>query len=117
MTATTTYKRRRGDVLLVGFVFTDESGQKLRPALVVSSASYHRSRQEAIIVAITSNLGRQLVGDHRIEGWKQAGLLHPSLATGVVRTIAATMIHRRLGSLRTPDLTAVSNNLRVSLGL
>ena len=28
---------KRGDVVLVGFVFSDESGRKLRPALVISS--------------------------------------------------------------------------------
>jgi ABC-type uncharacterized transport system substrate-binding protein len=31
----TAYKR--GDVVPVGFVFSDESGKKLRPALVISS--------------------------------------------------------------------------------
>jgi mRNA-degrading endonuclease toxin of MazEF toxin-antitoxin module len=37
----------RGDVVLVAFVFSDESGAKLRPAIVVSSPSYNRGRQEA----------------------------------------------------------------------
>jgi mRNA-degrading endonuclease toxin of MazEF toxin-antitoxin module len=43
----------RGDVVLVSFVFSDESGKKLRPAVVISSAAYKRSRQEIVVAAIT----------------------------------------------------------------
>lgn len=103
--------------MLVGFVFADETGQKLRPAVVVSSAGYHRSRHEAIIVAVTSNTDRKLMGDHLIAGWKGAGLIHPSVATGIVRTVHRTMIRRRLGSLATGDLGAVGKKLRLSLGI
>lgn len=103
--------------MLVGFVFSDESGEKLRPAVVMSSAAYHRSRQETIIAAVTSNVGRRLVGDYGIEAWSEAGLLRPSTATGVVRTVKSTMIRRRLGKLRPTDLDGVTRGLRVSLGL
>jgi len=39
----------RGDVVLVGFVFSDESGKKVRPAVVISSPDYHRARQEVVV--------------------------------------------------------------------
>lgn len=42
----------RGDVVLVGFVFSDESGRKLRPAVVISSAAYNRAREELVVSAI-----------------------------------------------------------------
>jgi len=45
----------RGDVVLVGFVFSDESGSKLRPAVVVSGAGYHRARQEMVVAAIEAS--------------------------------------------------------------
>ncbi len=48
----------RGDVVLAGFVFSDESGRKYRPAVVVSGSAYHRARQEAVVAAITSNVRR-----------------------------------------------------------
>ncbi len=107
----------RGDVVLVGFVFSDESGTKLRPAAVVSASGYHRARQEMIVVAITSNVERQLYGDHRIADWKLAGLLFPSVATGILRTIKPTMAARKLGSLSKPDLDAIDRQLRRCLGL
>ena len=107
----------RGDVVLVGFVFSDESGRKLRPALVLSSPAYHRGRQEVIVAAITSNIRRRLFGDHLIADWKGAGLLFPSSVTGILRTIKRTMIDRKLGAIPKMDMDAVHRELRRSLGL
>ena len=103
--------------MLVSFVFSDESGKKLRPAVVISSAAYNRARQEVMIAAITSNVRRRFFGDHQIADWKGAGLLFPSLATGIVRTIKRTMIGRKLGTMPSPDLEAINRELRRSLGL
>ena len=107
----------RGDLVLVGFVFSDESGAKLRPAIVVSSAAYNRARQEVIVSAVTSNVRRRRFGDRLIGDWKGAGLLFPSLATGIVRTITRRMVERTLGSLSAADLAAVDRKLRRSLDL
>jgi mRNA interferase MazF len=107
----------RGDVVLVGFAFSDESGTRLRPALVLSSLAYHRGRQEVVVAAITSNIRRRLFGDHVIADWKGAGLLFPSVATGIFRTIKRTMIDRKLGTMPKGDMDAVDRQLRGSLGL
>ena len=107
----------RSDVVLVGFVFSDESGRKLRPALVLSSPAYHRGRQEVVVAAVTSNIRRRLFGDHVIADWKGAGLLFPSLVTAILRTIKRTMIDRKLGTMPKSDLQAVDRELRRSLGL
>ena len=47
---------KRGDVVLVGFVFSDESGRKLRPAVVISSPAYGRGRKEVVVAAITRGI-------------------------------------------------------------
>jgi len=107
----------QGDVVLVRFVFTDESGAKRRPTVIVSTSDYHQGRQEAIVAAITSNVDRMLVGDHLIEGWREAGLLLPSVATGIIRTIKQTMIERRLGSMPNGDMAAIKRQLQYILGL
>ena len=107
----------RGDVVLVGFVFSDESGRNVRPAVVTSSQDYHRRRQEMVVAAITSNMRRRLFGDHLIADWKGAGLLFPSLVTGIVRTVKRTVIDRKLGSMPRPDMEAVDRTLRRSLAL
>jgi mRNA interferase MazF len=108
---------KRADVVLVGFIFSDESGTKLRPALVVSSAAYHRGRQELVVAAITSNVRRRLYGDHVLTDWKSAGLLFPSTVTGIIRTVKRSMIERKLGSLANPDREAVDREFRRSLAL
>jgi mRNA interferase MazF len=107
----------RGDVVLVDFVFTDETGVKRRPALVVSADEYHRGRREVIVAAITSNVRRLLVADTRLRRWREARLLYPSVATGILRTVRQSMISRRLGSLVPADLAAVERNLRGALAL
>ncbi len=115
MPCMTTYDR--GDVVLVAFTFSEESGTKLRPAVVVSSRAYNRARGEAIVTAITSNIRRRLFGDYLIADWKAAGLLFPSMATAIVRTVKRTMINRKIGSLARADLAAVDEELRRSFGL
>ncbi len=106
---------RPGDVVLVEVVFSEGIGSKKRPALVISSNHYHRNRNEVIIAAITSNIKRELFGDTKIENWKEAGLIYPSLVTAIVQTIKASMIARKLGALPQEDFRKVKNNLQKSM--
>jgi len=108
---------KRGDVILVRFIFSDETGERQRPAVIVSSGAYHKSRQEAIIAAITSRTDRILLGDHFIDNWEGAGLLFPSVATGIIRTIKQGMIARKLGIMPVPDMKRINGNLRDVLEL
>ena len=111
----TAYKR--GNMVLVSFLFSDESGLKHRPAVVLSSPAYHRNRQEMVVAAVTSNVDRVLFGDHLLAGWKEAGLLFPSLVTGILRTIKSRMIHRKLGSIPLREMTSIDLNLQKILAL
>ena len=108
---------KRGDMLLVSFLFYDESGLRHRPAVVLSSPAYHRNRKEIVVAAVTSNVDRVLFGDHLLAGWKEAGLLFPSLVTGIIRTIKSQMIHRRLGSIPHREMMSIDLNLHKILGL
>ncbi len=108
---------RRGDIVLLGFVFSDESGKKLRPAVVISSSAYNRWRKEVVVAAITSNVRRRLFGDHLIMDWKRAGLLFPSVATGILRTVTRGMVDRKLGVMAKADMDTIDHELRRSLAL
>lgn len=107
----------RGDVVLINFVFSDESGVKLRPAVVISSNGYLQGRKETIIAAITSQVDRLLVGDHLIGDWKTAGLLFPSVATGIIRTVKQEMVNRKLGIMPIIDMQAIDKKLQIILDL
>ena len=109
---------RRGDVVLVPFDFSDRTGTKWRPAVVISSDEYNRLTPDILIASITSNL-RALPhpGDHVVEFWREAGLPRESLAQMNVATIESTLILRRLGRLSDDDLASIDNGLRRALEL
>lgn len=108
---------RRGDLVLVNFQFSDQLAFKRRPALVLSSETYHRGRQEVIIAAVSSNVRRLLPGDTMAADWRGAGLLAPSVITGIVRTVKNTMVERSLGRLQAEDMRSVEASLRLALSL
>lgn len=103
---------KHGDVVLVSFVFSDETGEKRRPALVVSSDEYQIRRKEAVIMAITSRIHRRLFGDYLIGDWRGAGLLHPSIAAGIIRTINQDMINRKLGVMPDNDMRNIEDVIK-----
>jgi mRNA interferase MazF len=109
---------RRGDVVLVPIGFTDQSGTKRRPAVVVSSDLYNLESPDVMIASITSNLGAvRHPGDVPIVHWEQAGLLRPSLAQAKIATVDQAIIDRQLGQLAREDLAALEDGLREALGL
>jgi mRNA interferase MazF len=107
---------KRGDVVLVEFVFAEGTQKKKRPAVVLSSDAYHRGRQEVILAAITSNVHRVLPGDTKIEKWENAGLKFPSLVAGIVQTMRTDMIEKRLGTMSDKDFQKAQDNLRRAMG-
>tara|TARA_R110002072_G_scaffold302322_1_gene484726 strand:- start:922 stop:1161 length:240 start_codon:yes stop_codon:yes gene_type:complete len=49
-----------GEVVLVGFPFTNLQTTKKRPAVIISNASYQQNRPDAILMAITSQIRQPL---------------------------------------------------------
>lgn len=115
MPLTTNY--RRGEIVLVKLVFASETGSKRRPVLLLSSDEYMEGRQEAIVSAITSNSRRLLPGDYMMNDWEEAGLIFPSVNTGIVRTIKQNMIERKMGVVSQRDLIEIESNLNQILEL
>jgi mRNA interferase MazF len=63
-----------GDIVLVPFPFTDQSGIKKRPAVVVSSAAYNTARLDLILMAVTSQVRPVTTfGEVLISDWQKAG--------------------------------------------
>ena len=106
-----------GDIVLVPFPFTDQTGTKKRPAVVVSSAAYHRERVDLVVMAVTSHLRPQLgFGEVALASWKKAGLLKPSVVKPVLTTIERRLVLRRLGRLGEGDRNALAAVLREIIG-
>lgn len=97
-----------GDVVLVPFPFTDQSGGKKRPAVIVSSSDYNANRRDLIIMAITSQVRTPLgFGEALVADWQGAGLIKPSVLKPVFTTIEQGLVIRTMGKLSTAALHEV----------
>lgn len=106
-----------GDLVLVPFPFSNQSASKKRPAVIVSSARYHRDRRDLIILAVTSQVRPSLgFGERPIQAWESAGLLKPSVLKPLVATIERGLVLRRLGQLGGSDLAALRQVLGLIIG-
>lgn len=106
-----------GDVVLVPFPFTDQSGAKKRPATVVSSSVYNSARPDLVLMAITGQAkGVANVGEVEVTEWRKAGLLKASVIKPVLTTIEKKLIIYRLGRLEASDRKSLENAIRVILG-
>ncbi|HRP77387.1 MAG TPA: type II toxin-antitoxin system PemK/MazF family toxin, partial [Rhodocyclaceae bacterium] len=84
-----------GEVVLVPFPFTDQSGAKKRPAVIVSSSGYHAGRRDLVIMAITGQV-RQPLGfaEALVADWQAAGLIKQSVLKPVFTTIEQGLVLR-----------------------
>ena len=107
----------RGDVVLIRYHLSEAGEPRLRPALVLSSETYHPGRDQLVLAAITSNPRTPLPGDTVVQEWHEAGLLGSSLVTGMLLTVTPESVERRLGTLALQDMQGVDSSLRLGLGV
>ncbi len=108
---------RFGDVVLVPFPFTDQTTTKQRPAVVISSAAYHKARPDVILLAVTSQMRARLgVGEAIVQDWKGAGLLKTSVLKPVITTIESRLIIKTLGRLKVEDRHALKHVIGTVIG-
>jgi len=91
---------------------------KRRPALVLSTRTYHSQRPDAILGLITGNVsGATADTDHVLADWGQAGLHRRSAFRSYVITVDRQDIIAHVGHLSARDWEAVQGALRVALAL
>lgn len=104
----------KNDIILVRYPFSDLSGAKVRPAVVVSAP---HSSQDILIVPLTSKTAPLFAGEFLLADWKAGGL---NVATAVKRglyTVHQTLIVKTVGRLSPHDAYQVQRSLREWLGL
>ena len=106
-----------GAVVLVPFKFAGRHGVKPRPAVILSVDEYHRSRIDAVMMALTTNMDDHYFGDCDLQDWASANLPKPTKAKGVIQTIEQKLIRRRFGTLSPDDFTRVRDSLREIMGI
>ena len=115
MPPTTSYSF--GDIVLVPFPFTDQTGTKKRPAVVVSSAAYNQARRDLVIMAVTSQFTHSgAFGEVIVQDWSATGLIKPSAIKPVFTTVEKSLVIRRLGRLKEADQQALKRTLGAIVG-
>jgi mRNA interferase MazF len=104
----------RGDVVLADLPFSDLSGMKRRPAVVISAP--HPS-VDVVLLPISSQIQNPQPGEFVLTDWQGAGLLFPSIVKRGLFTLDRSCIIRCLGRLTGQDMTNLDNALRGWLGL
>jgi mRNA interferase MazF len=97
-----------GDVVLLEFPFTDTSGSKRRPALVLLDTG-----DDDIVVARVTGQLSAAPHDVVLDEWQQVGLLLPSVVRlHKVATLQRRLVDKKLGRLTPGDWSRVILALR-----
>jgi len=97
--------------------FPGVSGFKRRPAIVVSTDTYHAERPDVILAAVTSKIRKTTAKtDYILQDWLSAGLNQPS----TVRIFLGTRPRgdvTEIGELSNRDWMEVRKRLQLSLDI
>lgn len=108
------------DIVKVPFPFTDIHAEKVRPAIIISSAKYFNARTGASVLAMITSLKSDRYmwpTDIEITELKSAGLPAPSVIRFKIFTLDHRLILQRLGVLSKTDQESFRDKLKVILSL
>ncbi len=115
---------RRGDVIIVDFPFSDRTGSKVRPAVVVQADEYNDRLSDTIIALITSSRSRfvgaasHLSIDVSTPEGRQTGLRLPSIVQCEnLATIDKSFALRTIGRLPDAFVAQLDLCLEAALGI
>jgi mRNA interferase MazF len=104
----------RGEVVLVRYPFSDLSGSKIRPAVIINAL--HTSK-DVFILPLTSKTRLLITGEFILKDWSQAGLNVETAVKRGIYTLHQNLIIQRVGMLSNSDLRELDGALRLWLGL
>ena len=104
---------KKGDIILIPFPFTDLSGQKNRPAVVVFA-----SETDIMLAFITSQLKWQEGHDLKLEPSVENGLKKVSLVRlSKIASLDKDLALGKLGNLSSEEIKLLDQNLINILGI
>ena len=88
---------------------------KRRPAIVVSSETYHQERPDALLTVVTSQINKSnSATDYVLQDWQAAGLNKPSAVRIFLFTLPQSKI-TEIGKLSERAWKEVKKRLQISL--
>ena len=117
-------KVSRGHVVLLDFPFSDASGRKVRPAVVVQSDAHNRRMTSTIVVLVTKSIRRarrestQFLIQADSPAGKAAGLHFDSAVPCTNRyTVHEDFVRYRIGRLPDTLTPSLDGCLKAALGI
>jgi mRNA interferase MazF len=104
----------KSDVILVRYPFSDLSGVKVRPAVVVQAPHAY---DDNFIVPLTSKIATLLAGEFVLADWAAAGLNVPTAVKRGLYTVHRRLVVAALGRLAQADAERLEQVVRGWLGL
>ncbi|MCI0742669.1 MAG: type II toxin-antitoxin system PemK/MazF family toxin [Gemmataceae bacterium] len=115
-------KVNRGDVILLDHPFSDASGSKIRPALVIQSDARNALLTETIVALITRNIKyvgtdqTQLLIDIATADGQASGLkTNSAVKCGKLFTVHQDHIHKGIGKLSAALMIQINDCLKAAL--
>jgi mRNA interferase MazF len=102
-----------GDVVAVDF--PGVTGVKRRPAIILSSATYHANRPDVIVGLITSQTKELGSTDYVLQDWQAAGLRVASVFRSFIVTLPPSANLVVIGQLSERDWQGVRDCVKVAL--
>ena len=114
----------RGDVVVVDFPYSDQTGTKRRPALVVQADAFNQKLDDTILALITSSKRRmmgspsQLIIDISAPDGVRTGLrMNAVVQCENLVTREQRLVGQKLGELSPGMMLAIDDCLRAALGI
>jgi mRNA interferase MazF len=112
---------KRGDIIVIDFPYSDGSGSKIRPSLVVQNDADNQRLRNTIVAMITGNVSHaHEPTQHLIDPFvhQGTGLSGPSVVKcSVLVTVDQTTILRTIGSLSNAMMAQIDACLKAALDL
>ena len=115
---------RRGGIVIVDFPYSDHTGSKIRPALVVQSDVWNQRIDDTILALITSSSQRRVeastqyfINISTIEGQQTKLRLNSIVQCENLVTHDQRLILRIIGSLSDVAMQEIDTCLKASLGI
>lgn len=92
---------KQRDILLVPFPFSDQSGNKVRPVLVVSNNAFNEKSEDILVCAITSNMKEELFSMPITSSDLETGILHHTCCVKIenILKINKNLIIKKIGTI------------------
>ena len=104
----------KNDIVLVRYPFSDLSGSKVRPAIVVQEP--HPS-EDFFIIPLTSRTTGLMAGEFVLDDWETVGLNVPTALKRGLYTVHKVLIIKKIVHLSHRDAHLTEQSLREWLGL